>query len=92
MRLARVAARGNAPAASAAGPCLGVRGCLTRGQDTPESRLYTAGFTRQLEFWVTLDGARVLNQNDAIAALDAGEIDLAGLGILTSLLSLVFGS
>jgi hypothetical protein len=50
-------------------------------QETPQSRLYTAGFTRQLEFWVTPDGERVLNLNDALAALDAGEVKPAGLAL-----------
>ena len=45
-----------------------------QAQETPESRLYSAGFTRQLEFWVTPDGKRVLNLNDALVALEAGEI------------------
>jgi hypothetical protein len=52
-----------------------------QAQETPESRLYTAGFTRQLEFWVTPGGERVLNLNDAIAALHAGEVKPAGLEI-----------
>jgi hypothetical protein len=52
-----------------------------QAQETPESRLYTAGFTRQLELWVTPDGERVLNLNDAIAVLDAGEIKPAGLAL-----------
>jgi hypothetical protein len=52
-----------------------------RAQETPESRLYTAGFTRQLEFWVTPDGERVLDLNDALAALDAGEVKPVGLEI-----------
>jgi hypothetical protein len=43
-------------------------------EQTPESRLYAAGFTRQLEYWRTPDGSAVLNLNDAIARLDAGEI------------------
>jgi hypothetical protein len=43
-------------------------------EQTPESRLYAAGFTRQLEYWRTPDGSAVLNLNDAIAKLDAGEI------------------
>jgi hypothetical protein len=50
-----------------------------RAQETPESRLYTAGFTRRLELWVTPDGERVLNLNAALAALDAGEVKAAGL-------------
>jgi hypothetical protein len=45
-----------------------------QAQETPEARLYAAGFTRQLEFWRTPDGTRVLNLNDAIAGLDSGEI------------------
>jgi hypothetical protein len=52
-----------------------------RAPETPESRLYTAGFTRQLEFWVTPDGERVLNLNDALVALDAGEVKPAGIEI-----------
>jgi hypothetical protein len=52
-----------------------------QARETPESRLYTAGFTRQLEFWVTPDGARVLDVNDALAALDAGEVKPAGLAL-----------
>jgi hypothetical protein len=44
-------------------------------QETPESRLYAAGFTRRLEFWRTPDGTRVLNLEDAIAGLDSGEIE-----------------
>jgi hypothetical protein len=36
--------------------------------------LYAAGFTRQLEWWVTPDGSRVLHMADAIAGLDSGEI------------------
>jgi hypothetical protein len=45
-----------------------------QAHQTPESRLYAAGFTRQLEFWRTPDGERVLNLDDAIAGLDSGEI------------------
>jgi hypothetical protein len=41
--------------------------------------LYSAGFTRRLELWVTPDGERVLNLNDALAALEAGEVKPAGL-------------
>jgi hypothetical protein len=39
-----------------------------------QAQEYAAGFTRQLEFWRTPDGTRVLNLNDAIAGLDSGEI------------------
>jgi hypothetical protein len=52
-----------------------------QAQETPESRLYAAGFTRQLEFWRTPDGTRVLNMNDALAALDAGEVEPGGLTV-----------
>jgi hypothetical protein len=34
-----------------------------------------------LEFWVTPDGERVLNLNDALVALDAGEVKPAELEI-----------
>ncbi len=39
--------------------------------------LYAAGFTRQLEFWLSPDGHRVLNLGDALAALDSGAINPA---------------
>jgi hypothetical protein len=45
-----------------------------QAQQTPEGRLYGAGFTRQLEWWVTPDGGRVLSMDDAVAALDSGQI------------------
>jgi hypothetical protein len=45
-----------------------------QAQQTPEGRLYAAGFTRQLDFWVTPDGERVLSMDDAIEKLDSGEI------------------
>jgi hypothetical protein len=45
--------------------------------ESPEARLYAAGFTRQLEFWLSPDGQRVLNLGDAIAALDSGAINPA---------------
>jgi hypothetical protein len=54
-------------------PASGV-GMTDQAQQTPDARLYAAGFTRQLEFWRTPDGKRVLNMNDAIAGLDSGEI------------------
>ena len=44
---------------------------------SPEARLYAAGFTCQLEFWLSPDGHRVLNLGDAIAAL-LGETGLGG--------------
>jgi hypothetical protein len=46
--------------------------------ESPESRLYAAGFARQLEFWLSPDGHRVLNLDDAIAGLDSGEIQPGG--------------
>ncbi len=42
--------------------------------ESPESRLLAAGFTRRLEFWCPPGEERALNLNDAIAALDAGEV------------------
>ena len=43
-------------------------------QESPESRLLGAGYSRQLGLWVTPDGQRALSTEDAIAALDGGEI------------------
>ena len=51
---------------------------MTATTESPEARLYAAGFTRQLEFWLSPDGHRVLNLGDAIAALDSGEIQPGG--------------
>jgi hypothetical protein len=51
---------------------------MTATTESPEARLYAAGFTRQLEFWLSPDGQRVLNLGDAIAALDSGEIQPGG--------------
>jgi hypothetical protein len=45
-----------------------------QAQESPQSRLLAAGFSRRLEWWVTPDGAQVLSQGDAIAGLDNGEI------------------
>ena len=44
------------------------------GQESPQSRLLAAGFSRRLDWWVTPDGAQVLGLDDAIAGLDNGEI------------------
>lgn len=44
------------------------------GQESPQSRLLAAGFSRRLEWWVTPDGAQVLSLDDAITGLDNGEI------------------
>jgi hypothetical protein len=51
---------------------------LTAATESPESRLYAAGFTRQLEWWMAPDGSRVMNRDDAIAGLDSGEITPGG--------------
>jgi hypothetical protein len=50
---------------------------------TPEGRLYDAGFTRQLEWWVTPGDERVLSMDDAIEKLDSGEIKPGGPEIST---------
>ena len=47
---------------------------MTATTESPEARLYAAGFTRQLEFWLSPDGHRLLNLGDALAALDSGAI------------------
>jgi hypothetical protein len=41
---------------------------------TPEGRLYDAGFTRRLEFWVPPGTDRALRLEDAIAHLDSGTV------------------
>ncbi len=43
-------------------------------EQSPESRLLGAGFTRRLDFWCPPGDERALNLNDAIAMLDAGEV------------------
>ena len=48
-------------------------------RESPESRLLAAGFTRRLEFWCPPGEDRALSLSDAIAALDAGEIQPAHL-------------
>ena len=45
-----------------------------RALHTSESRLYAAGFTRRLEFWVPPGEERALGLDDAVAMLDAGEV------------------
>jgi hypothetical protein len=42
--------------------------------ESPESRLYAAGFTRRLEYWVAPDNEQALSIQDAIARLDSGDI------------------
>jgi hypothetical protein len=69
--------RGRGPVTSAAGPGVGDRlgdQAANGAEPSPESRLLGAGFTRRLEFWCPPGEERALNLNDAIAALDAGEI------------------
>jgi hypothetical protein len=51
---------------------------MTAMTESPEARLYAAGFARRLEFWLSPDGHRVLNLGEAIAALDCGEIKPGG--------------
>jgi hypothetical protein len=51
---------------------------MTATTGSPASRLYDAGFTRRLEWWVAPDGSRVLSMADAIAGLDSGEIQPGG--------------
>jgi hypothetical protein len=46
-----------------------------QAQGTPESRLYAAGFGRQLEWWVPPGSDRAMTVEAAIAALEAGEIE-----------------
>jgi hypothetical protein len=43
-------------------------------EQSPESRLLNAGFTRRLEFWCAPGEERALSLNDAMAMLDAGEV------------------
>ena len=47
---------------------------MTATTESPEARLYVAGFTRQLEFWLSPDGHRMMRLDDALAALDSGAI------------------
>jgi hypothetical protein len=44
-------------------------------EQSPESRLLGAGFTRRLDFWCAPGEERALNLNDAIGMLDAGEVE-----------------
>ena len=53
----------------------------TEPQQSPESRLLGAGFSRRLEWWVPPGEDRALSLEDAVAALDAGEVRPGGLGI-----------
>jgi hypothetical protein len=43
-------------------------------EQSPESRLLGAGFTRRLDFWVPPGEERTLDLDDAIGMLDAGEV------------------
>ncbi len=53
------------------------QGAHSELQESPKSRLLGAGFTRQLQWWVTPDNQRILDVEEAIAKLDSGEIELA---------------
>ena len=46
--------------------------------ESPESQLLGAGFVSRLGFWVTPDGSRTLGRDDAIAALESGEVQPGG--------------
>jgi hypothetical protein len=50
---------------------------MTATAETPEGRLYAAGFTRRLEWWVPPGSDGALSLDDAIARLDGGGIDSA---------------
>jgi hypothetical protein len=50
-------------------------------EQSPESRLLGAGFSRRLEWWVPPGEDRALSLEDAVAALDAGEVKSGGLEI-----------
>jgi hypothetical protein len=50
-------------------------------EQSPESRLLGAGFSRRLEWWVPPGEDRALSLEDAVAALDAGEVKPVGLEI-----------
>jgi hypothetical protein len=43
-------------------------------EQSPESRLLGAGFTRRLEFWCAPGEERALSLDGAVAMLDAGEV------------------
>jgi hypothetical protein len=43
--------------------------------ESPESRLYAAGFTRRLEWWVAPGEDRALGMGDALALLDSGNVN-----------------
>ncbi len=48
---------------------------MTTTHESPESRLYAAGFARRLEYWVPPGGDDALSLNDAIARLDSGDVN-----------------
>jgi hypothetical protein len=53
----------------------------TEPQQSPESRLLGAGFSRRLEWWVPPGEDRALSLEAAVAALDASEVKPGGLEI-----------
>ena len=53
----------------------------TEPQQSPESRLLGAGFSRRLEWWVPPGEGRPLSLEDAVEALDAGDVKPGGLEI-----------
>jgi hypothetical protein len=42
--------------------------------ESPQSRLLSAGFGRQLEWWTTPGDGRVVSMDEAIRLLDSGEV------------------
>jgi hypothetical protein len=53
----------------------------TEPQQSPESRVLGAGFSRRLEWWVPPGEDRALSLEDAVEALDAGDVKPGGLEI-----------
>jgi hypothetical protein len=50
---------------------------------TAEGRLYDAGFTRRLEYWVPPGSDDALSLNDAVARLDCGDVGARSTIVLT---------
>jgi hypothetical protein len=47
---------------------------MSAAQESPESRLATAGFARSAHLWLAPNNGGAMSQEDAIARLDRGEI------------------